>query len=354
MTPLARLLVRRIHDSGPISVADYMAECLLHPEHGYYVGRNPFGVAGDFTTAPEISQMYGEIIGLALAQAWIDQGRPSPFVLAELGPGRGTCMIDILRATRSVSGFLDAARIHLIEASAALRHHQRRKLTSERITWLNAVSDLPDEPLFLLASEFFDALPIRQFIRAESGWRERLVGLGDGDLAFGLGEPMPVKELEQRLTDVRLGDLVELRFPARAVIGTITSRLAEFGGAALVIDYGKWRSFGDTLQAVKDHRFVNPLAEPGLADLTAHVDFEALAHAAVGTIPSSLTPQGVFLERLGITTRAKGLARSLGGCELDEHIAAHRRLTHPGEMGSLFKVLGFTPNGAPQLPGLEP
>ncbi len=354
MTPLARLLVRRILEAGPISVADYMAECLLHPEHGYYRMRNPFGVAGDFTTAPEISQMYGEIIGLALALAWIDQGQPSPFVLAELGPGRGTCMVDILRAARGVPGFLNAAQVHLIEASAALRDRQRRKLKSERITWLTTVSDLPDEPLFLLASEFFDALPIRQFVRAENGWKERLVGLDDGDLAFGLGEPRPVKELEQRSVDARLGELVELRPAASAVIGAVASRLVRFGGAALVIDYGDWRSSGDTLQAVKDHRFVDPLAEPGFADLTAHVDFEALAHAAVGTIPSSLNLQGVFLERLGITTRANRLARSLGGSKLDEHIAAHRRLTHPQEMGSLFKVLGFTPKGMSQLPGLEP
>ena len=352
MSPLARLLVRRISETGPISVAEYMAECLLHPEHGYYRRRNPFGVSGDFTTAPEISQMYGEIIGLALAQAWIDQGRPNPFVLAELGPGRGTCMADILRAVRSVPGFLDAAQPCLIEASEALCERQRQVLGTERVTWLDSVFDLPNGPLFLLASEFFDALPIRQFVRDETGWRERLVGVREGYLAFGLGDPVSVKELEQHMIDAVPGDVVELCAAAGAVIAVIASRLAEFGGAALVIDYGDWRSLGDTLQAVKAHRRVDPLAEPGLADLTAHVDFEALANAAVGAVPGSFTPQGVFLERLGITARAEGLAQSLRGQALEEHIAAHRRLTHPEEMGGIFKALGFTPEGAPRFPGL--
>ena len=354
MTPLARLLARRISATGPISVAEYMTECLLHPEHGYYSRRDPFGGAGDFITAPETSQMYGEIIGLALAQAWIDQHRPTPFVLAELGPGRGTCMADILRATRSVPGFTEAAEVHLIEASAALRERQRRKLDNERITWLDSASELPDAPLFLIASEFFDALPVRQFVRAEAGWQERLIGVHGDRFVHGLSEPAPLAELERRTADTRPGDLVELRTAAGAVIAAVASRLTRYGGGALVIDYGDWRSLGDTLQAVTGHRYVDPLAEPGLADLTAHVDFEALAVAAADTTPSSLTPQGVFLERLGITARANRLAKTLSGSALEEHVAAHRRLTHPQEMGSIFKVLGLTPNGAPPLPGLDP
>jgi len=352
MTPLMRLLADRISAAGPITVAEYMTECLLHPEHGYYMKGDPFGVSGDFTTAPEVSQMYGEIIGLALAQAWIDQGRPSPFVLAELGPGRGTCMADILRASKGVTGFSDAARIHLIEASASMRGLQSRKLDAERITWLASVSDLPGAPLFLIASEFFDALPIHQFVRMGSGWRERLIGMRDDILIFGLGETAAVADLDRRMADTRPGDIVELRPSARTVIASVTSRLTDYGGVVLVIDYGNWRSRGDTLQAVKGHRNVNPLAEPGLADLTAHVDFEALADAAAGVIHSPLTQQGAFLERLGITIRANGLARSLCGNALDAHIAAHRRLTHPREMGGIFKVLGFTPKDAPGFPGL--
>ncbi|MCY4167470.1 MAG: SAM-dependent methyltransferase [Rhodobacter sp.] len=353
MTPLMGLLADRISAAGPITVAEYMTECLLHPEHGYYMKGNPFGVSGDFTTAPEVSQMYGEIIGLALAQAWIDQGRQSPFVLAELGPGRGTCMADILRASRGVAGFLDAARVHLIEASESMRGLQSRKLDAKRITWLASVSDLPDAPLFLIASEFFDALPINQFVRTDSGWRERLIGLRDGALTFGLGETAPAVDLDRRTADTRQGDVVELRPSARTVIASVTSRLDRYGGAVLVIDYGNWRSLGDTLQAVKGHRNVDPLAEPGLADLSAHVDFEALADAAADVIHGPLTQQGVFLERLGITARANRLAGSLCGKALDEHIAAHRRLTHPQEMGSIFKVLGFTPRDAPRFPGLN-
>ena len=235
----------------------------------------------------------------------------------------------------------------------ALHERQRQKLAPERVTWLGSASDLPDAPLFLVASEFFDALPVRQFVRDGSGWRERLVGLRDGGLAFGLSEPVPLAELDHRLGSTRPGDLVELRTAADAVIESVASRLAECGGAALVIDYGNWRSLGDTLQAVKEHRSTDPLAEPGWADLTAHVDFEALANAARGAVPSALTPQGVFLERLGITARANRLAKSLCGRALEEHVAAHRRLTHPQEMGSVFKVLGFTPESAPPLPGLE-
>ena len=353
MTPLARLLVRRILETGPISIADYMAECLLHPEHGYYIKRHPFGVVGDFTTGPEISQMYGEIIGLALASAWAKQGRPDPCILAELGPGRGTCMADILRAVRIVPGLNDAAEVHLIEASTTLRERQRQVLGTKPITWLDSVSDLPKAPLFLIASEFFDALPIRQFVRVESGWRERLVGVQSGDLAYGLSEPVFVKDLEHREVNTRLGDIVELRRASGAVMAAVATRLNEFGGAALVVDYGDWRSFGDTLQALKGHKHVDPLAEPGLADLSAHVDFEALANSAVGTLRSPLVSQGVFFERLGITTRARALAKSLSGQALEEHIAAHRRLTHPDEMGSIFKVLGFTPKGAPPIAGLD-
>ncbi len=353
MTPLMGLLADRISAAGPITVAEYMSECLLHPEHGYYMKGTPFGIPGDFITAPEVSQMYGEIIGLALAQAWIDQGRPRPFVLAELGPGRGTCMADILRASRGVTGFSDAARIHLVEASASMRGMQSRKLGAERITWLASVSDLPTAPLFLIASEFFDALPIRQFVRTGSGWRERLIDMRDHMLVFGLGEAAVVADLDRRMANTRPGDIVELRPSAQTVITSVASRLADHGGAVLVIDYGNWCSLGDTLQAVKGHRNVDPLAEPGLADLTAHVDFGALADAAADVIHSPLTRQGVFLERLGITARANRLARSLRGNSLDAHTAAHRRLTHPQEMGGIFKVLGLTPKDAPGFPGLD-
>ncbi|PPB79881.1 SAM-dependent MidA family methyltransferase [Albidovulum inexpectatum] len=355
-TPLGRFLIQRIAASGPISLAEYMAECLLHPDHGYYATRDPLGRAGDFTTAPEISQMFGEMLGLALAQAWLDQGRPTPFVLAEPGPGRGTLMSDILRTIRAVPGMADAARIYLIEASPTLRARQAETLKGHDPVWLERVEDLPGAPLFVVANEFFDALPIRQFVRKGDGWAERQVGLVDGRLAPGLAPPVPLAALADRLADTREGDVVEICPALPGIAAEIGRRIAAHGGAALIVDYGGWHSLGDTFQAVRGHSPVDPLAEPGLADLTAHVDFEALALGlrAGGAVTTAMTPQGVFLERLGITGRAQRLANGLSGDKLESHIAAHRRLTHPGEMGQLFKVIGAHPPGCPPPPGLDP
>ncbi|QBF30928.1 class I SAM-dependent methyltransferase [Thalassococcus sp. S3] len=350
---LKDVLIARIQAEGPISVADYMAECLLHPQFGYYTTRDPLGVAGDFTTAPEISQMFGELIGLSLAQSWLDQGRPNPFTLAELGPGRGTLMADLLRATKGVPGFADAARIVLVEASPALKTRQKETLAGYEPHWITATSDLPDQPLFCLANEFFDALPIRQFLRDGTGWRERRIGLDESVLRFGLGVRQAQPALQHRLDDTQDGDLVELCTAAGAVMADLSARIAQHGGAALLVDYGDWRSLGDTLQALRAHERVDPLSMPGRADLTAHVDFEALVQG-IPCRHSRLTPQGVFLERLGITARAQALAQKLDGTALDALIAAHRRLTHPEEMGNLFKVIGLFPEGAAPPPGLEP
>ena len=354
MTALRDILAARITANGPMTVAEYMAECLLHPDHGYYATRDPLGAAGDFTTAPEISQMFGELLGLSLAQAWLDQGAPAPFTLAECGPGRGTLMADVLRATRAVPGFHDAAQVHLIEASPTLRDVQRATLQREDATWLTSLDDLPDQPLFLLANEFFDALPVRQFQRDGEGWRERCVGLKDGSLTLGLTDRQQPPQLADRRDDTRDGDIVELCTAARHAARAIGARIAESGGAALIVDYGDWRSQGDTLQAVRGHAATDPLADPGSADLTCHVDFEALAKAADPAAHSRLTPQGVYLERLGITARAQALAAGLSGAPLENHVAAHRRLTHPQEMGTLFKVLGLYPQGASPPAGLEP
>lgn len=361
MTPLGSLLSRRIAATGPITLADYMAECLLHPEHGYYATRDPFGVAGDFITAPEITQMFGELVGLALAQAWLDQGAPRPFVLAELGPGRGTLMADILRATARVRGFAESAVIHLVEASPVLRAAQAATIAPHAAHWHRTVADLPDLPVFVVANEFFDALPIRQFVRHGQGWAERHVALvpgseGDRVLGFGLGTPTPYGGLARRLADTADGDIVETCAPAAPIIDRIATAIATRGGAALIVDYGDWRSHGDTFQALRHHAPVDPFAMPGAADLTAHVDFEPLAHAATraGAVASPMVPQGVFLERLGITARATRLARELQGVARDAHVAAHRRLTHPEEMGSLFKCLAITPAAAPPFPGTIP
>lgn len=351
---LADDLAARIAASGPITVADFMAQALLHPTHGYYSTRDPFGSAGDFITAPEISQMFGEVIGLCLAQSWLDQGAPDPFVLAELGPGRGTLMADILRATKGVAGFHAAAHIALVEASPILQEKQRETLGDYEVTWVDTIDALPDGPLWLVANEFFDALPIRQFQRDGAGWRERCVGLNGSALSVGLSPVGPQPALDHRLEDTKDGDLVELCAAATAIVSRIGARIADQGGAALLIDYGDWRSLGDTLQALRNHASVDPFDAPGTADLTAHVDFEALARAAAPARYTRLTPQGIFLERLGITDRARALAAQMQPEPLKAHIAAHQRLTHPEEMGNLFKVLGLYPANATPPPGLEP
>lgn len=351
MTPLGEIVLRQIRSAGPMPLSDYMALCLSHPEHGYYATRDPLGAAGDFTTAPEISQMFGELIGLALAQSWLDQGAPSPFTLAELGPGRGTLMADALRAARAVPGFAEAAEVHLVETSPVLRAAQADRVPEAR--WHDRAADLPGRPLFLVANEFFDALPIRQFVRDGPAWRERMVTERDGALAFALTAPVGLDALDHRLADTSDGDMVELCPALPAIAGEIGGRIARHGGAALAIDYGGWRSRGDTFQALRGHAPADPLAAPGTADLTAHVDFEALARAAAPAAHTAMTPQGVFLERLGITPRAQALARGLTGARLDAHVAAHRRLTHPAEMGHLFKVLGLFPASSAPPPGLE-
>lgn len=351
MSGLKDLLLERIRQDGPLTVADYMAACLFDPRHGYYSTREPFGAAGDFITAPEISQMFGELLGLALAQAWVDQGAPAPFVLAEFGPGRGTLMADVLRATRRVPGFHAAMRLCLLEASERLRAVQQAALPGAAPVWIDAPEDLPEAPLFLVANEFFDALPIRQFLRVGAGWRERLVGAQGGDLVFGLSEPLPGAGFDPRFAGDPPGTLVELCPAARPYVAAVAARIRAHGGLAIFADYGGWRSGGDTLQALRRHRPADPLAEPGAADLTAHVDFEALALAAGPGVAHSYAAQGDVLRRLGIEARTKALARGLVGAALENHLAAARRLTAPAEMGELFRMLALFPADAPQPPG---
>ena len=351
MTELERRLIQRIRDTGPMTVADYMSDCLLHPELGYYSTRDPLGAPGDFTTAPEISQMFGELLGLALAQAWLDREAPRPVCLAELGPGRGTLMADMLRAGRTVPEFPEALSVHLVEASPVLREVQRKTI-DRPLHHHDTIESLPRVPLFLVANEFFDALPVRQFQRDGAAWRERMVGVdSDGTLTLGLSDLVSPESLADRLSDARDGDIVELRPAADVIAGDIGARIAELGGLALVIDYGGERSLGDTLQAVRDHESVPPLADPGTADLTAHVDFEAIALAARPAAHTRPIPQGEFLERLGIVQRAERLAAGLTGFALESHVAALRRLTHDGEMGTLFRAMALYQEGAPFPPG---
>ncbi len=349
MTELAQILAARIGAFGPLSLAEYMTECLLHPQHGYYTTQQPFGTAGDFTTAPEISQMFGELLGLCLAQTWLDQGAPAPFVLAELGPGRGTLMADILRATKSVPGFHAGLRLMLVEASPRLQAVQAETLRNYAPVWIAAVQDLPDLPLFMVANEFVDALPIRQFQRANFGWRERMVGLTGETLTLGLGPIVPIAALTDRLADTVEGQIVEVCPAVPVIMAEISARLAD-KGAALIIDYGGWQSLGDTFQALQNHAPVDPLAAPGQADLTAHVDFAALAKAAAPAA-HAYTTQGSLLAALGIAQRSARLAQNLTGAALQSHLAATRRLTAPAEMGTLFKLLALYPSRHPPPPG---
>ena len=353
MSSLKADIIGQIHSDGPMRLDRYMQICLLHPTKGYYTTQPPFGREGDFITAPEVSQMFGELLGLWIAQCWLTQGSPARFTLAELGPGRGTLMADALRACARVPGLHEAAEVVLVEASPALRQVQAGNLNAHQITWVEDIADLPQQPLYLIANEFFDALPQRQFIRTGEGWRERCIGVEGDQLIWGLGPVGPQAELDTQLETTPEGALQALCPALADIMPQTTQRIADHGGAGLIVDYGDWDCQGDTFQAVQDHARADPLADPGQADLTAHVDFAALAALASPALHTQLTPQGIFLERLGITDRAQKLATGLAKDALLTHIAAHRRLTHPEEMGNLFKVMGLYPPATPVPPGFD-
>ena len=351
MKPLADQLREMIALEGPVTVERYMSLCLQH----YYATRDPLGRTGDFTTSPEISQMFGELIGLWMLEVWHAMGRPSPCRLVELGPGRGTLMADLLRAARLLPDFLAAASVHLVETSPALRERQRTALTSSgaRIEWHDRLEDVPPGPILLVANEFFDALPVRQFVATERGWCERLVGLEGDRLIFGLrAEP------ERQLTNPpRPGAILEWPVAAIALTKDLSRRIARDSGAALIIDYGYWGpAFGDTLQAVQRHAYVDPLAEPGEADLTTHVDFQRLARAAAdeSTRIHGMVTQGDFLQALGIEARAAGLKQRATPAQAADIDRALARLTERGPkgMGELFKVLAIAHRSLEAVPGL--
>jgi NADH dehydrogenase [ubiquinone] 1 alpha subcomplex assembly factor 7 len=351
MTPLAHKLAARIRADGPMTIADYMAACLGDPEHGYYIHREPFGVAGDFITAPEVSQMFGELIGLWCVALHREMGAPLSFCLAELGPGRGTLMADLLRVARRAPGFTSSAEIVLIETSPKLRVLQQEKLADESVTWLESVEALPEKPLIVIANEFFDALPIRQFQRAEDGWAERMVGLDEaGALTLGLRPGPPGAS-----GDAPLGAVYEHSPVGTAVVSSLAARIASHGGGALVIDYGHLRpGFGDTLQAVRRHQFEPVLAAPGEADITAHVDFAALTRAAgtAGQLVAGVLTQRDFLMRLGIIERTARLSEGKDGATQKMLAEARDRLIGEEQMGTLFKVLALGQPGV-ALPAFD-
>lgn len=350
MNPLARHLRRVIELEGPISVAAFMDAALSDPDHGYYRTRDPLGRAGDFTTAPEVSQMFGELVGLWAAVAWRQLGAPDPVDLIELGPGRGTLMKDALRAIEGVPDFRNALRVHFVETSPALTIKQAASLkgSGHAPEWHESLEAVPPGPFVLIANEFFDALPIRQFVKTGDVWRERLVGLGDGGFGFVMGDIC-----EAEFPDAEDGAIFEVNEGANRTVAEIARRIAVHGGVALIVDYGHMGGVGETLQSVKGHVFHPPLLDPGEADLTAHVDFRALigAATAAGAAAYGPLPQGAFLERIGLAHRAAKLKEKAPPESRLAIELARVRLADPQAMGALFKVLALAPKEAAPPPG---
>ncbi len=357
MNVLDERIARLIRSQGPISVAQFMTIALHDPVDGYYAKRDPIGARGDFITAPEISQIFGELLGAWIVQAWRDQGCPSPARLVELGPGRGTLMADVLRAARLGQDFLNSIDVVLIETSARLQAAQAEKLETAPVAvrWLQRLDASPaDRPLFLLANEFFDALPVRQFVFTERGWYERMIGIENGHLCFVLSPmPIPLSAPAERGRPV-VGDVYETCPAGESIAEQAAMLVAGQGGAALIADYGYGSdaALGETLQAVSQHNFASVLHNPGEVDLSAHVDFAALARAAERGGARAYGPlnQGALLQSLGIVARAERLTES--NPQQGETIAAAvERLVSPSQMGTLFKALAILPRHAPAPPG---
>ncbi len=352
---LEERLKRVIAQRGPISIADYMADALTHPHDGYYMNEVALGKDGDFITAPEVSQLFGELIGLWLVEAWHNLGSPEQFNLVELGPGRGVLMDDILRVARLRPAFLKAVRITLVEMSGRLRHEQQKRLKRHHdvdVNWADSFEDCPGGPLLIVANEFFDCMPIQQFIKTKLGWHERIVGLDPVEDVLKFDKtPAPLLLDHPLAVDAPIDSIIEHSVGAMQLSAKISKRLCEFSGRALIIDYGPWSSgYGDTFQGVRDHEFWPPLKSPGKADLTAHVDFQRLADASLHEGADCFGPvsQGQFLSELGLHHRVNALSQ---GKSPEEQTAIHHgahRLTDPSQMGELFKVLCLS------SPGLEP
>lgn len=349
MTPLGELIVDKVRSEGPIPISDYMELCLGQPHHGYYMTRDPLGNSGDFITAPEVSQMFGELIGLWCADTWRSMDSPNPLRLVEMGPGRGTLMSDALSAANKVMPkFAGAAEIHLIEMSPVLRDVQRVALSHSRPKWHETLAQVPVGKMLLVANEFFDALPIRQIERIRTGWAERVVTLDKhGELLVAVGSTLSEGEDLPAGAEANApeGTVAEECPMGQALASEIGRRVSQHGGAALIMDYGtRWSAPGDSLQAVKAHHSIDPFTEPGAADLTAHVDFAALARAARDSGAQVLGPvdQGKFLLSMGIETRAATLARGATPDRVRAIRTDLHRLVAPNQMGTLFQVMAVT------------
>jgi NADH dehydrogenase [ubiquinone] 1 alpha subcomplex assembly factor 7 len=368
MSTLSNHIRQHIVANGPITIAKYMEEALSHPRLGYYMSEDPLGRRGDFITAPEISQMFGELIGLWCGIQWRTLGEKSPFNLIELGPGHGTLMADILRAGQGVEGFLESLVLSLVEISPVLKGIQEETLLSSvggevrrtrALSWISQLSEVPDGPFAAVANEFIDVLGIRQFQKTVKGWRERLVDVSESEpdkFQYVLSQALPDKGIvPSDLKNTSIGDILEVRPAASVLINEFCSRLKYSPGCVLLIDYGhNITACGDTLQAIKDHAYYDPMDSPGTADLTAHVDFGELYKIAIDNGVAVFGPvtQSAFLSSLGIHTRAKALAKA-SPKNANEIFEALARLTSDDSMGALFKVLVLTSPGMIPPPGFE-
>ncbi len=362
-TPLDRKLRETIRRTGPVGVDAFMRLALQDPEHGYYRRSDAIGVGGDFVTAPEISQMFGELICMWIADCWQRAGRPRPMQIVELGPGRGTLMSDVLRSARAVAGFREALRPALVETNRTLAARQRELLGQDGIRWASSLEEVPSGPAFWIANEFLDAMPIRQFVRMPDSWRERRVGMDDAErLTWVAGAPVELPApLSSSLSDAPEGRVAEWSDETDATVRRIARRVAESGGAGLFVDYGYEEPElagalgGDTLQAVRAHRFAPVLDAVGEADLSAHVNFSALARAAgeEGVSVGPVTSQGQFLESIGARLRAASLSRGKPRRVREAIEAALERLVGNDGMGRLFRVLAIRAREWPEPAGFD-
>ena len=353
---LRDLIKAEIAESGAIPIARYMELALTHPRYGYYTTRDPFGVRGDFTTAPEICQIFGELIGLWCADMWQAQGGGA-IQLVELGPGRGTLLADALRATRHVPDFHAHLSVVLVETSPVLQEIQFETLRElhDRLEWTESLEDVPHEPSLFIANEFFDALPIRQHVQTEHGLQERRVGVdAQGELCFVLAQAG--LHLAKGSTPIATGTVIESCMVGKQLMGALAQRVSAEGGGALIIDYGYLgEAHYDTLQAVKAHGYTDLLADPGEADITAHVDFASLLSVAKNSQCAAYGPidQGVFLRRLGAELRLNMLLQHAAPDQAEALVSGLKRLVDPNQMGSLFKAIALAPAHMPPPAGFE-
>lgn len=344
MTTLPKILKEKINKDGPITVADYMGNCLYHEEHGYYMAGTPFGTQGDFTTAPEISQLYGEMIGAWVADTWIKMGRPQQWQLLEAGPGRGTLMKDMLRTLKhALPECYDASKISLLEISPMLKIQQRDLLSEHHIFWANSIDDIDFSlPTIAVANELLDAFPVRQYVKNADGlYNERLVTVEDD--AFTFTTSNQTKELQYS------GDVVETSEAMESFLCKLKDKLTN--GAALFVDYGD-HGTGDSLQALSKHKNISLLEQPGKSDITAHVNFDNVRRVLGQDRTSQIEPMAQFLSSIGLPLRAAALLEKADDKQKADIESAAYRLMHPEQMGELFKVIAYRTDENLDLAGL--